>query len=83
MPATMDSRERTVRGLHAACLSLLAGLGHLYIGERKGFKILPAGFFLLAVARYWWSPAAVAYLALVIWSAGDVFLTVRRGRSSS
>ncbi len=80
MPATMDSRERTIRGLQASCLSLLPGLGHLYIGERKGLKVLPGSLLLLAVARYWWAPMLLIYLGLAVWTACDAFRIVKRGR---
>lgn len=83
MPATMDSRERTVRGLQAAGLSLLPGLGHLYIGERKGFRILAASLLVMVGARYWWSPALIAYAGLAAWSAADAFLIVKRGRGAT
>ena len=79
MPATMDSRERTVRGLQAAGLSLLPGLGHLYIGERKGFRILAASLLVMVGARYWWSSLLIAYAGLAAWSAADAFLIVKRG----
>ena len=76
----MDSRERTIRGLQASCLSLLPGLGHLYIGERKGLKVLPGSLLLLAVARYWWAPALLLYLGLAVWAARDTYRIVKRGR---
>lgn len=82
MPATMDSRERTIRGLQASCLSLLPGLGHLYIGERKGVRVLPGSLLLLVVARYWWAPALLPYVGLAIWAAGDTFRIVKRGRGA-
>lgn len=82
MPATMDSHERTVRGLQAACLSLLPGLGHLYIGERKAYKVLAASLVAAIVACSWWLPAGVAYAGLIVWSAMDAYRIVKRGRGA-
>jgi hypothetical protein len=79
----MDSHERTVRGLQGACLSLFPGLGHLYIGERKGFKILGVSLLLMVVTRSWWGPALIVYAGLVVWSAADTFLIVKRGRTAT
>ncbi len=76
----MDSRERTMRGLQASGLSLLPGLGHLYIGERTGFKVLPGSLLLLVVARYWWAPALLVYSGLAAWAVSDVLRIIKRGR---
>jgi len=79
MPATMDATERFRHGLRAAGLSGLAGLGHLYIGEKKGLRFLAGGLGLLVCSRYLWSPAILLYMVLVAYCAHDAFTIVRDG----
>ena len=53
----MDNREKTWHGLRAASLSILAGMGHLYLGEKRGYAILVFGLAALLVSRMFWRPA--------------------------
>ncbi len=76
----MDVREKTWHGLRAAGVSLLPGLGHLYIGEKRGFGLLAVGLTLFAVSRFFWQPALWFYLGLAVVSACDAYLIVTRDR---
>jgi hypothetical protein len=75
----MDGREKTWHGIRAASLSVLAGLGHLYLGEKSGYKFLAFGLGLLAISRILWPPAELLYLSFAIFSAFDAFSIAKRG----
>jgi uncharacterized membrane protein len=75
----MDNREKTWHGLRAASLSLLPGLGHLYLGEKRGYVIVGFGLSLLLIARFLWEPAELLYLSMVIFSGGDAYSIAKRG----
>lgn len=75
----MDSRGKTWHGVRAASLSVIAGLGHLYLGEKSGYTFLAFGLILLTLARTIWPPAELLYLSFAIFSAVDAFSIARRG----
>ena len=75
----MDGREKTWHGLRAASLSIIAGLGHLYLGEKSGYTFLALGLTLLVVSRLIWPPAELLYLSFAIFSAVDAFSIAKRG----
>ncbi|MBM4122090.1 MAG: hypothetical protein FJ249_05820 [Nitrospira sp.] len=75
----MDNREKTWHGLRAASLSLVAGMGHLYLGEKRGYAVLAFGLALLIIARSIWPPAELLYLSLAIVSAFDAYSIAKRG----
>jgi hypothetical protein len=75
----MNSREKTWHGLRAASLSLVAGVGHLYLGEKRGYTIFVFGMALLIISRTVWPPAELLYVSLVIFSAFDAYSVAKRG----
>jgi hypothetical protein len=75
----MDSQEKTWHGVRAATLSMLAGLGHLYLGEKSGYTFLAFGTTLIVVSRTIWPPAELLYLSFAIFSAFDAFSIAKRG----
>lgn len=75
----MDNREKTWHGLRAASLSVVAGVGHLYLGEKRGYLIFAAGMLLLIISRVIWRPAELFYLSLAIFSAVDAYSIAKRG----
>ena len=48
----MDPLEKTSHAYRAAALSILPGLGHLYIGEKRGGPLLLAGILLIFLWAY-------------------------------
>ncbi len=75
----MDDRERTWRGLQAASLSIITGVGHLYLGEKRGYVLFACGAALFLISRLFWPPAELLYISLVIFSAFDVYGIAKRG----
>jgi hypothetical protein len=75
----MDEREKTWQGLRAASLSIVTGIGHLYIGEKRGYLLLAIGAALFLISRFLWPPAELFYVMLVIVSAFDAYAIVKRG----
>jgi len=75
----MDDREKTWHGLRAASLSILAGAGHLYLGEKRGYIIVAFGAALFIVSKLLWRPAELLYLSLAIFSAVDAYSIAKRG----
>ena len=75
----MDNREKAWHGLRAASLSVVAGLGHLYLGEKTWYGFLAFGLSLLVISRTVWRPAELLYVSFAIFSAFDAFSIARRG----
>lgn len=75
----MDSQEKTWHGVRAASLSVIAGLGHLYLGEKSGYTFLAFGLVLVIISRTIWPPAELLYLSFAIFSAVDAFSIAKRG----
>jgi hypothetical protein len=76
----MDPLEKPSHALRAAALSLVPGLGHLYIGERRGGPLLAAGVLLIILWMSWFSFALVPLMGLVLFCMGDTYLIVSRDR---
>ena len=76
----MDPLEKPSHALRAAALSLMPGLGHLYIGEKRGGPLLAAGLLLIILWTNWFAFALVPLLGLVLFCMGDTYLTVSRDR---
>jgi len=75
----MDSTEKTWHGLRAASLSIVAGVGHLYLGAKRGYGIFLFGMVLLLLSRTMWPPAELLYISLAIFSAVDAYSIAKRG----
>ena len=76
----MDPLEKTSHACRAAALSLVPGLGHLYIGEKRGGPLLLAGVLLIVLWMAGFSAALVPLIGLVLFCMGDTYLTVSRDR---
>ncbi|MEX0830493.1 MAG: hypothetical protein WD032_09640 [Nitrospirales bacterium] len=76
----MDEREKTLNGIGAAFLSILPGMGHLYVGAKRAPIFLVCGLALLAVSKFFWPMGWLFYIQLAIFSAVDAFSFGKRGR---
>ena len=76
----MDPLEKTSHACRAAALSLVPGLGHLYIGEKRGGPLLLAGVLLIVLWMVVFSAALVPLIGLVLFCMGDTYLSVSRDR---
>lgn len=76
----MDPLEKTSHAYRAAALSILPGLGHLYIGEKRGGPLLLAGILLIFLWAYILPFALVPLIGLILFCMGDTYLTVSRDR---
>lgn len=76
----MDPLEKTSHACRAAALSLVPGLGHLYIGEKRGGPLLLAGVLLIVLWMALFSFALVPLIGLVLFCVGDTYLIVSRDR---
>jgi hypothetical protein len=76
----MDEREKTLNAIGAAFLSILPGMGHLYLGAKRAPVFLVSGLALLAVAKFFWPMGWLFYIQLAIFSAVDAFSFGKRGR---
>ncbi|HAN90674.1 MAG: hypothetical protein WAU44_10980 [Nitrospira sp.] len=76
----MDPLEKTSHACRAAALSLVPGLGHLYIGEKRGGPLFLAGVLLIVLWMAVFSVALVPLIGLVLFCMGDTYLTVSRDR---
>jgi hypothetical protein len=74
----MDPLEKTSHACRAAALSILPGLGHLYIGEKRGGPLFLAGTFLISLWLFLLSAALVPLIGLILFCMVDTYLTVRR-----
>ena len=76
----MDALEKTWHARRAAVLSVVPGLGHLYIGEKRGYWLLLVTGTVLGVWQLYGIVAAIPYAVLVTVAAWDTCLTVKRDR---
>lgn len=74
----MDPLEKTSHACRAAALSILPGLGHLYIGEKRGGPLFLAGAFLIGLWLFLSSAALVPLIGLILFCMVDTYLTVHR-----
>ncbi len=75
----MDAREKTWHGIRAASLSVLAGSGHLYLGDKRGYWVLAFGVTLLLIGKLIWPPAELLYISVAIFAAADAYSIAKRG----
>lgn len=76
----MDEREKILNAIGAAFLSILPGMGHLYLGEKRAPVFLVCGLAMLLVAKFFWPMGWLFYIQLAIFSGVDAFSYGRRGR---
>lgn len=76
----MDAGEKSRHAARAAVFCLVPGLGHLYIGEKRGYAMIAISVLLMVCAWLVWRPAFWLYLGLVVLSIWDTCLTVKRDR---
>lgn len=79
-PKAMDKHQKTLDGIGAAFLSILPGMGHLYLGVKRAHVFLVSGVALLVVAKFFWPTGWLFYIQLAIFSAVDAFSFGKRGR---
>ena len=76
----MDPLEKTSHACRAAALSLVPGLGHLYIGEKHGGPLFIAGVVLMVLWMGLFSFILMPLVGLILFCMGDTYLTVSRDR---
>lgn len=76
----MEEREKTLNAIGAAFLSILPGMGHLYLGAKRAPVFLACGLALLIVAKFFWPMGWLFYIQLAIFSGVDAFSFAKRGR---
>lgn len=76
----MDEREKTLNALGAAFLSILPGMGHLYLGAKRAQVFLVCGLALLVVAKFFWPTGWLIYIQFAIFAGVDAFSFGKRGR---
>ena len=74
----MDPLEKTSHACRAAALSVMPGLGHLYIGEKRGRPLFLIGIFLINLWVFLLSAALVPLICLILFCMVDTYLTVSR-----
>ncbi len=86
VPATITESpeqqwEKTKDAMAAASLSVLGGMGHLYLGrEKRGYLFLACSALLILAAKFLWPRLWVVYLQWVILTGFDAFAYGKRGR---
>ncbi|TFG64658.1 MAG: hypothetical protein E4H32_02740 [Nitrospirales bacterium] len=76
----MEEREKTLNAIGAAFLSILPGMGHLYLGAKRSPVFLACGLAILIVAKFFWPMGWLFYIQLAIFSGVDAFSFAKRGR---
>ncbi|GJL64375.1 MAG: hypothetical protein NPIRA04_30290 [Nitrospirales bacterium] len=75
-----DERDKTWYGIGAATLSVIAGLGHLYLGISRGYWFIVISIILIIIGEYYWHVATWIYIQFAIFAAFDAFSFGKRGR---
>ncbi|GJL54162.1 MAG: hypothetical protein NPIRA02_12940 [Nitrospirales bacterium] len=74
-----DEREKTWYGIGAATLSVIAGMGHLYLGVSRGYWFIASGVVMLIIGEWYWHVATWIYIQFAIFAAFDAFSFGKRG----
>ncbi|MDR4496128.1 MAG: hypothetical protein AB7P17_02435 [Nitrospirales bacterium] len=76
-----DDKEKTTNAIAAATLSILGGMGHLYLGvERRGYFLLAISLVLILISKFFWPTGWLIYGQWVILTGFDAFAFGKRGR---
>ncbi|MGE3787564.1 MAG: hypothetical protein AB7H03_13055 [Nitrospirales bacterium] len=76
-----DDKEKTTNAIAAATLSILGGMGHVYLGvERRGYFLLMISLGLILVSKFFWPTGWLIYGQWVILTGFDAFAFGKRGR---
>ncbi len=76
-----NEREKTWYGIGAATLSVIAGLGHLFLGEeRRGYWFMACSIIMIVIGKFYWHVATWIYIQFAIIAAVDAFSFGKRGR---
>ena len=75
-----DERDKTWHGIGAATLSIVAGMGHLYLGVQRGYWFVACTVVMYVVAEFYWPSAWWIYIQFAIFAAFDAFSFGKRGR---
>ncbi|WP_447968090.1 hypothetical protein [Nitrospira sp. M1] len=76
----LDERDKTWYGIGAATLSVISGLGHIYLGVSRGYWFIACGVIMIIIGEYYWHVATWIYIQFAIFSAFDAFSFGKRGR---
>ena len=76
----MDEREKTINALGAAFLSVLPGVGHLYLGVRRGQIYLVCGVLIIIISKFFWPTGWLFYIQFAIFAGVDAFAFGKRGK---
>ena len=78
MNKDLTEREKIWHGIAAASLSVVAGLGHLYLGISRGNVLIACSAAFFLIGRFYWPPAEWLYIQFAIIS-GFFFCQARAG----
>lgn len=76
----VNDREKTMHALGAATLSILPGIGHLYLGVKRGNLFLVCGILLMIISKFFWPTGWLFYMQFAILASFDAFAFGKRGR---
>ncbi len=76
----MNEREKTLNAIGAAFLSVLPGMGHLYLGVKRAPIFLVPGVLLLVISKFFWPTGWFIYAQLAILTGFDAFSFGKRDR---
>lgn len=76
----MDEREKTINAVGAAFLSVLPGIGHLYLGVKRGQIFLVCGLAMIIISKFFWPVGWLFYIQFAIFAGFDAFAFGKRGR---
>jgi len=76
----MNEREKTLNGIGAAFLSILPGMGHWYLGVKRGTVFLICALLMIVISKFFLPMGWLFYIQLAIFSGVDAFSFGKRGR---
>ena len=74
-----DERDKTANAVAAATLSILGGVGHLYLGIKRGYIFLACSLVMILISQVFWSTGWLIYVQFAIFTAFDAFSFAKRG----
>ncbi len=78
--SSMDEREKTLNALGAAFLSILPGMGHFFLGVKRGGIYLACAVGMIIISKFFWPTGWLFYIQFAIFAGFDAFAFGKRGR---
>ena len=61
-----EEQDKTANAIAAATLSILGGVGHLYLGIKRGYIFIACSLVMILISQVFWSTGWLIYVQFAI-----------------